>query len=84
MNLKKEQKEMNADEMADKMPLSLGDPVALLAVGSVGYSWYHYYIKGDTDYGIFTGLWAPTLLAGASYLQNKHIVRRVRESLSSF
>jgi hypothetical protein len=45
-------------------------PVALAAVGSVLYSWYHFYVRGNETYGLFTGLWAPTLLAFASYLQN--------------
>ena len=73
-----------AEKMMDKTPMSLGDPVATLAAGSVLYSWYNFYVKGDSDRGIFVGLWAPTLLAAASYLQQKDIIRKFREGLSSF
>ncbi|AUV83125.1 hypothetical protein C2R22_16945 [Salinigranum rubrum] len=45
-------------------------PIVLAAIGSVLYSWYHFYVQENEAYGLFTGLWAPTLLAFANYLQN--------------
>ena len=61
-----------------------GDPVATAAGLSVLYAWYNFYVKGDKETGIFVGLWAPTLLAAASYLQQKDIVRKFKRGLSSF
>jgi hypothetical protein len=46
-------------------------PVALAAFGSVLYSWYNFYVQDNKAYGLFVGLWAPTLLAFANYLQNE-------------
>jgi hypothetical protein len=43
----------------------------LAAIASVFYSWYNFYVQGNEQYGLFTGLWAPTLLAFANYLQNE-------------
>ncbi|PSQ18327.1 hypothetical protein BRD00_05515 [Halobacteriales archaeon QS_8_69_26] len=70
--------------MAERTPMSAGDPVATAAGMSVLYAWYRFYIKGDKEGGIFVGLWAPTLLAAASYLQQKDIVRKFKQGLSSF
>lgn len=73
-----------AEKMAESTPMSAGDPVATAAGMSVLYAWYKFYIKGDAEGGIFVGLWAPTLLAAASYLQQKDIVRKFRQGLASF
>jgi hypothetical protein len=78
------QKRDRAENMVDAMPFSMGDPVFAVAVGSVLYSWYHFYIKGDTDTGLFVGLWAPTLLTAASYIQQKDVVRKFKKGLASF
>ena len=75
--------EEKAVDAAKNTPMSIGDPVAVLAAGSVLFSWYQFYVKGDKEYGIFTGLWAPTLLAAADYLQQKDLVRKVRKGFSS-
>jgi len=73
-----------AEKMVESTPMSLGDPIATAAAVSVLFSWYQFYIKGDKDRGIFVGLWAPTLLAAASYLQQKDIVRKFKQGVSSF
>lgn len=72
------------DEMVDSTPMSAGDPVATVAGLSVAYAWYKFYVKNDKVDGIFVGLWAPTLLAAASYLQQKDIVRKVKSGFASF
>lgn len=72
------------EQMVDSMPLSAGDPVVAAAVGSVLYAWYQFYIKGDAEKGLFIGLWAPTLLAAAGYLQQRDMVRKVKQGLSMF
>lgn len=73
-----------ADDIADATPISVGDPIATAAAGSVLYSWFKFYVKGDKVNGLFVGLWAPTLLAAASYLQQKDIIEKFKRSLSSF
>jgi len=72
------------DEIAETTPISVGDPVATAAVASVLFSWYNFYIRGEKQTGIFVGLWAPTLLAAASYLQQKDIIQKFKKGLASF
>lgn len=83
-----QQQESNVQEEVDKMvedvPMSVGDPIASAAAASVLFSWYQFYVKGDKEMGIFVGLWAPTLLAAASYLQQKDVIQKFKRSLSSF
>jgi len=83
-----QQQESTAKEETSKVvestPLSIGDPVATAAAGSVLYAWYKFYVSGDRERGIFIGLWAPTLLAAANYLQQKDVIRKFKRGLSSF
>lgn len=78
-----QQEESRATEEAERMPLSMGDPVVAAAVGSVMYSWYNFYIKDDTETAMFVGLWAPTLLSAASFIQQKDVVRKFKRGLSA-
>jgi hypothetical protein len=82
------QQESNVREevetMVESTPLSAGDPVATAAAGSVLLAWYQFYVRDDKESGIFIGLWAPTMLAAASYLQQKDIVRKFKRGLESF
>lgn len=73
-----------AEQMVESVPMSAGDPVATAAIASVAYSWFNFYVRGNKQHGIFVGLWAPTLFAAASYLQQKDLVRKLREGFSSF
>ena len=51
---------------------------ALLASGaSVALSWYYFFVRGDRQRGLFVGLWPPTILAFASYFNQ----RRIRQQL---
>lgn len=66
----------------DAQPESAAGDVAMLAAAaSVGFSWYQYYVRGNEEYGVFTGLWAPTILGFASYLKLKSIEDRMENSL---
>lgn len=69
------------ERVVEPIPISAGDPVVAAAVGSVMYSWYQFYVKGDTENALFVGLWAPTLLTAASYLQQKDAVRKVKQGI---
>jgi hypothetical protein len=46
------------------------DAFVAAAGASVLFSWYQYHVRGNKHYGLFTGLWAPTILAFASYIQD--------------
>jgi len=82
---KKESKtKEGVEKVTESTPMSVSDPIATAAAASVLYSWYQYYLKGNKQYAIFTGLWAPTLLSAASYLQQKDIVRKFKQGFSSF
>lgn len=70
-----------AAELEDA-PISTGDPITAAAALSVVYSWYHFYVKGNEATGIFVGLWAPTLLGAASYLQQKELYSKFEEGIS--
>ena len=74
----------SVDKMSDRAPMTAGDPVATAAAASVVLSWYLFYLKGDKEHGIFVGLWPPTLLAAASYLQQKDFIGKLKSSMSSF
>ena len=53
------------------------DPVILAAVGSVILSWYQFYVRGNKEYGLFIGLWPPTLLAFSNAIRINEISKKV-------
>jgi hypothetical protein len=53
------------------------DPVVLAAAGSVLLSWYQFYVRGNKEYGLFIGLWPPTLLAFSNAMRINSISRKV-------
>ena len=55
------------------------DPVIIAAVGSVLLSWYQFYIRGNKEYGLFIGLWPPTLLAFSNAVRINDISRKVED-----
>ncbi|OIB57973.1 hypothetical protein [Natrialba sp. SSL1] len=54
-------------------------PAFLAAAASVGLSWYYFFLRGDRERGLFVGLWPPTILAFASYFNQ----RKMRQQLDS-
>jgi len=80
----KSKSQEEAEEMIRSTPMTAGDPVETVAAASVLYAWYKFYVRGNEMGGIFVGLWAPTLLAAASYLQQKDLISRFKRGLSSF
>ncbi|WP_266076464.1 hypothetical protein [Haladaptatus caseinilyticus] len=55
--------------------------VAILASGvSVLLAWHQFFIRGNRERGLFIGLWPPTILAFASYFNQKRMQQRL-ESL---
>ncbi len=53
------------------------DPMILAAIASVALSWYQFYVRGNKKYGLFVGLWPPTLLAFSSALRINEISRKL-------
>ena len=41
----------------------------LAAAASIPLSWYYFFVKKERERGLLVGLWAPTLLAFASYFR---------------
>lgn len=64
-----------AEEVSEQ---ALG-PAFLAAGASVGLAWYYFFLKGDRQRGLFVGLWPPTILAFASYFNQ----RKMRQQLDS-
>lgn len=59
---------------------STQDPLVLAAAASVGLSWYQFFIRGNRELGTFIGLWPPTLLAFASYFNQKRMEEKMTAS----
>lgn len=53
------------------------DPVIMAAAGSVLLSWYQFFVRGNKQYGLFIGLWPPTLLAFSNAIRINNISRKV-------
>jgi hypothetical protein len=58
---------------------STTDLAIIASAASVALSWYQFFGRGNRMQGIFVGLWPPTILAFASYYNQK----RMEEKLSS-
>ncbi|AFZ71329.1 hypothetical protein [Natronobacterium gregoryi] len=54
-------------------------PAFLASAASVGLAWYYFFLRGDRERGLFVGLWPPTILAFASYFNQ----RKMRQQLDS-
>lgn len=64
----------------DTQPTEKASTAAVGAAAvSVLYSWYIFLIQGDHQRGVFVGLWPPTILAFASYLQQTDMVEQVQQ-----
>ena len=54
-------------------------PAFLASAASVGLAWYYFFLRGEKERGLFVGLWPPTILAFASYFNQ----RKMRQQLDS-
>ena len=54
-------------------------PALLASAASVGLAWYYFFLRGDRERGLFVGLWPPTILAFASYFNQ----RKMRQQLDT-
>ena len=67
-------------EKAEEVGEQAIGPAAIASAASVGLSWYYFFIRGDRQRGMFVGLWPPTILAFASYFNQ----RKMRKQLNTF
>ncbi|ELY62257.1 hypothetical protein C493_00485 [Natronolimnohabitans innermongolicus JCM 12255] len=56
-------------------------PAFIASAASVGLSLYYFFIRGERELGTFIGLWPPTILAFASYF-NQRKMRRQLETIT--
>ena len=77
--------QLTEQDVSEKRPESISEeamgPAALASAASVGLSVYYYFIRGERQLGTFVGLWPPTILAFASYF-NQRKMRRQIETLT--
>ncbi|GAB7017553.1 hypothetical protein [Halostagnicola bangensis] len=73
--------EMGTEGVSGEQAQEVGEqalgPALLASAASVGLSWYYFFIRGDRQRGLFVGLWPPTILAFASYFNQ----RKMRQQL---
>ncbi|WP_394346956.1 hypothetical protein [Halorussus halobius] len=68
---------------------STTDLAIVASAASVALSWYQFFGRGNKMQGLFVGLWPPTILAFASYFNQKRMEQklqslgpsRIRESI---
>ncbi|MDS0477425.1 hypothetical protein [Natrinema sp. 1APR25-10V2] len=68
-------------EITEQEPEEMGDqamgPAVVASAASVGLSLYYYFVRGERQLGTFVGLWPPTILAFASYFNQRKIRRQL-------
>ena len=52
-------------------------PAFIASAASVGLSLYYFFIRGERQLGAFIGLWPPTILAFASYFNQRHMRNQI-------
>ncbi|QFU83784.1 hypothetical protein [Natronorubrum aibiense] len=74
------ERDVSAQAPTDAGEQAIG-PAVLASAASVGLSWYYFFLRGDRERGLFVGLWPPTILAFASYF-NQRKMRRQLEAIT--
>ena len=75
----KQQMRQVSGESVEEMGEQAIGPALLASGASVALSWYYFFVRGDRQRGLFVGLWPPTILAFASYFNQ----RRMRQQLET-
>ena len=66
-------------ETAEEIGEEAMGPAFIASAASVGLSLYYYFLRGERQLGAFIGLWPPTILAFASYFNQ----RKMRQQLDT-
>ncbi|WP_327051482.1 hypothetical protein [Halomicrococcus gelatinilyticus] len=56
---------------------STRDVAIIASAMSVLLAWHQFFVRGDKERGLFVGLWPPTILAFASYFNQKRMEERL-------
>jgi len=56
---------------------STRDVAIIASAVSVVLAWHQFFVRGDKERGLFVGLWPPTILAFASYFNQKRMEERL-------
>ena len=65
--------DLDPEQLAKETTDYGASPAVLAAGASVLLSWYYFFLKGDEHRGLFVGLWPPTILAFASYFNQREM-----------
>lgn len=66
-------------EAAEAVSEQAMGPAFLASAASVALAWYYFFLRGERQRGLFVGLWPPTILAFASYFNQ----RKMRQQLDT-
>ncbi|MFC4245714.1 hypothetical protein ACFOZ7_01635 [Natribaculum luteum] len=73
--------QMTEQDMSGQTAQELGEqafgPAFLASAASVGLALYYFFVRGDRQRGLFVGLWAPTILGFAGYINQRKILRQI-------
>lgn len=74
--------ESDTDEPTQQTAEQRAADIAVIAsAASVLLAWYQFYYKKNKSSGLFIGLWPPTILAFASYFNQKAMIDKLDRSL---
>jgi hypothetical protein len=79
--MQRQQSRRQRREIAEAAEGTGTDPAVLAAGASVMLSWYYFFARGNTEMGLFTGLWPPTILAFASYFEQTRMGRQIERAM---
>ncbi|WP_254530291.1 hypothetical protein [Natrinema gelatinilyticum] len=73
--------QLSEQEVIEQEPQAVGEqamgPAVLASAASVGLSLYYYFFRGERQLGTFIGLWPPTILAFASYFNQRQMQKQL-------
>ncbi|QLG47679.1 hypothetical protein [Natrinema halophilum] len=73
--------QLTEQEVTEQEPKEVGEqamgPAVLASAASVGLSLYYFFFRGERQLGAFIGLWPPTILAFASYFNQRQMQKQL-------
>ncbi|MFD1564901.1 hypothetical protein ACFR99_15290 [Haloarchaeobius amylolyticus] len=74
--------QLTEQDVTETQPQEIGEdamgPAFVASAASVGLSLYYFFIRGERQLGTFVGLWPPTILAFASYFNQRKMRRQLQ------
>ncbi|SEQ25508.1 hypothetical protein [Natrinema salaciae] len=71
------EREMSGQSTAEVGEQAMG-PAFIASAASVGLALYYYFVQGERQLGTFVGLWPPTILAFASYFNQRKMRKQLQ------